>query len=203
MSRYFFLIALIIILSSCSGSPTPSLDLTVSDAVSNWTSGAAALDARFYADKEASVVSGKISATGSFSATLDSSLEASLLEPVASCEGLKVSSEALEMNQFSAFTVSREGEDLGLIAQVSSAEVMKDGLTTVGDYYVQYIYASSAASVQGDCPLGGVPGIFRFNLSLKKGWNIALFSLVAKEQGVQTLELATSPVPAGAIWLFK
>ncbi len=72
----------------------------------------------------------------------------------------------------------------------------------LGDYYIQYIYASTAASVQGDCPLGGVPGIFRFDLNLRRGWNLAVFSLIAKGQEVQTLELASKAVPAEAAWFF-
>ena len=202
MFRYFFLVALIIILASCSGAPAAVVEFTVSDTVSNWTSGKAALDAKFYAEREASVVSGNINSQGRFKATLNSSLDASLLEPVATCEGLNISSQTLKMNQFSAFTVAKNSKDLGLIAQVSAESVMKDGLIKVGDYYVQYIYANTAASVQGDCPLGGVPGIFRFDLNLKKGWNVAVFSLIAENRGMQTLELASKAVPAGAIWVF-
>jgi hypothetical protein len=202
MFRYFSLIALIIILSSCSGTPAPVLDFSVADTVANWVSGKAALDAKFYADKEASVVSGSINAAGGFKAKLNSSLDTSLLEPLATCEGLSVSSNALRMNQLSAFTVLKNSKDLGLIAQVSSESVMKDGLVRLGDYYVQYIYANITASVQGECPLGGVPGIFRFDLKLKKGWNVAVFSLIAEDKGVQTLELASKTVPAGASWVF-
>ncbi len=130
MFRNFLFIALMIILSSCSRAPV--VDLTVSDTVTNWTSNQATLDAKFYADKEASVVSGSIDAKGGFSATLSSSLDTSLLEPISTCEGLTVSSEALKMNQFSAFTVAKNSENLGLIAQVSSETVMKEGLANVG-----------------------------------------------------------------------
>ncbi len=202
MFRYSFLAALFcIFLSSCSTSVSPQY--TIQAELKNWTAGSAALNAMFYADKEGVIASGQLTNTGIFEVNLSTSITNDLLEPLAACDALTMTNGALRSNQFSAFSVSVDGEDAaGLVALASSEAVMQNGLSQVGDYYVQYIYANSASSISGDCPLGGVPGVFRYDLQLTQGWNTALFSLVDKSGIFQTVELSSKAVPSDAAWFF-
>ena len=196
----------LLLLTACSTSPSPgnqiSANADIRGQVPSWTEGDARLSSFFYAEAEASVVSGEVLASGEFGIDLKNTVAANLLEPVPSCEGLKVSDIEAKTNQFSGVDALKGSQRVGLLAFVSSITVMSDGLTGVGDFYVQYIYADKAVTLQGDCPLGGVPGIFRYDLDLKSGWNTAVFTLLDEQNGVQTLELSSKAVPAGANWFY-
>ncbi len=204
MSRNIFLLILFsLLLATCSttSSPTqilnPNADIRAQ--LSAWNAGNAELASFFYAEAEAKVVKGKILASGEFALELEPNVATNLLEPVVSCSGLQVSNPAARTNAFSAVDVTAT-EDLGLLALASSEQVVLEGLRVVGDYYVQFIYADQAVSLKGDCPLGGLPGVFRYDLDLKVGWNTSLFSLVSKQGGQEVLELSSQALPAGATW---
>lgn len=204
MLRYviFFSLVFIIFLSSCASPPMPKAQADIQATVAPWGLGAAELSAMFYAATEAPVVAGSVNQTGQFELNLQATVAADLLELVPACEALSVSNVNAKMNQFSGLVVTKEGAKAGLLAKASSSAVVTDGVRNAGDYYVQFIYADQAVSLKGDCPLAGVPGVFRYDLDLKAGWNEAAFSLLSSVQGVQTLEMS-SVVPAAAAWFYR
>ena len=172
-------------------------------AVTGWSSGEADITATIYGggDAEANVVSGTIGAGGDLSADLTDTVADVVLSGFPSCDNLTVSDPAVRQATFSALTVQQGDASLGRVALASSLAVLTDGLTQIGDYYVQQTYSDRAATVKGECPVGGTPATFRYNLTLVAGWNAVTFELVEKVDDAQVLEL-TNGVPEGAQWFY-
>lgn len=196
------LLWLLLLLSACnpSGSRPPAAPEGPEHAqVGNWQGGSAAVAARFYGSGGAAeVASGTVSAGGGLEFTLKP-VQAAQLTGFSACPSVTVSDPALGLNSFSALAVVDGGVQRGRVALASSASVVSEGLTAVGDLYLQYTYADRAARISGSCAVGGAPGTFSYALELRPGWNPVVFRLT----GDGVLQLTTETAPAGAAWFFS
>lgn len=195
--RYISLF-LVLWLSACnSASRPPAMAGTPEGTrVENWRGGSATVEAKFHGEGGAAVVaSGTVSAAGDLEFTLKP-VAAAQLTGFTACPGVAVSDAALKLNSFSALKVVDSGTRSGRVALASRPSVVGEGLTEVGDYYLQYTYADRSARIEGSCAVGGAPGTFRYALELARGWNPVVFRLT----GSSTLKLSTEAVPADAAW---
>ncbi len=201
-----FLLVLVLLLSACdlSASRPPAIGgpidrLPEGTRVENWRGGLAAASAQFHGEGGAAeVASGTLSAAGELEFALKP-VQTAQLTGFSACPGLTVSDAALRLNSFSALDVVDGETPVGRVALVSRPPIVSEGLTQLGDLYLQYTYADRAARIEGSCPVGGAPGTFSYALELVRGWNTVVFKLV----GEGTLHLSTEPVPADAVWSFS
>ena len=194
----FILLCLVLSLSACNSAARPPAMAGTPEGtrVENWRGGSAAVEATFHGEGGAAVVaSGTVNADGGLEFTLKP-VAAAQLTAFTACPGVAVSDAALKLNSFSALNVTQSGTPASRVALASSPSVVSEGLTQVGDYYLQYTYADRAARIEGRCAVGGAPGMFRYALELARGWNPVVFKLT--DNG--TLHLSTEPVPAEAAW---
>lgn len=194
----FILLCLVLSLSACNSASRPPVAdrLPEGARIENWRGGLAAVEATFHGEGGAAVVaSGTVSADGGLEFTLKP-VAAAQLTGFTACPGVVVSDAALKLNSFSALNVTENGTPAGRVALASSPSVVREGLTQVGDYYLQYTYADRPARIEGRCAVGGAPGTFSYALEFARGWNPLVFKLT--DSG--TLRLSTAPVPADAAW---
>ena len=213
---FISIICLTALLGACGGdTPAPSEDAPPPSApaeqrdlkgqVTAWTLREATLSATFYGGGEANaeVAVGAIDRSGRFGVALNEVVNEVLSAPPM-CDALSVSDSGARTNTFSALKVYIGDEKRGLIALASSREVVREGLRRVGDFYVQQTYADRALTLEGECDVSDALATFRYDMTLRRGWNTVLFTLTAKsEEGEQTLSLSTRPVPERAAWFFR
>jgi hypothetical protein len=174
--RLFYLLALVLVLSACNTANNTKDNLYIlSGNVVGYTGGDAVVEALWNGD---SYGSGSIKSDGSFRITLENPIGDSRLMGLESeldvgntCSSLEISSTDSKGTVLPVLTITKKGQVLGYIGQVSSIDMIGDlnetNYTTLNAKAIGRVYANENATVMGMCQDDAVS----VDLSLKAGWN--------------------------------
>jgi hypothetical protein len=160
---------IVVILAACGETKTtnpekPKVNV-LSDQVQDYRGGEAILEAHFAASG-AKVGTGNIKADGSFNLTLAESIAAETLPAVsAPCEGVTITPQTFKGDAV-LVSVVQNGQTTGTLIQTTSLNAVA-GTTS----YVSRFYVDRDVRLIGTCLSD------TFNLTLKKGWNLALYEI--------------------------
>jgi hypothetical protein len=179
------LIALLIItlLAACGETITtkkPKANV-ISGQVQGYTGGGATLEAHL-ATGDAIVGTGSIKADGSFNFTFVDSVENKDLVVVSKpCEGVMMTPDTFKGNGVRVISVVKNGQTIGMLIQA-------DEIIGTASKIVSRFYVDRDASMTGTCQDNST-----FNMTYKKGWNLALGGFGTMASSMSTIESADLP----------
>ena len=182
------LLGLTVLLSACGTSSEKNINdnlYTLSGKVLGYTGGDADVEALWNED---SYGAGHIKADGTFSITLENPLADSRLASLESefnpedfCSSLKVSSSS-KGTVLPVLTITKNGNVLGRIGQVSSLDMVSDlnetNYTTLNAGGIGRVYANQNTVISGMCQ----DNLVSIDLDLNQGWNAVYISVDGKGQ---------------------
>lgn len=196
-----FVLTLNCLLSACSSHTVSNNPSSISGRVSNYSGSPAKLianDGEGFSPNR-TVGLGQLQTDGTFDLQLDEVISQDILGSPTSnpCEGVQISVPEILLYPNVGILVEQNDELTGFIIQTSVKSLAAGSDLPIGERAVTYWYTDKDVTIKGSCQPEGTEEKRTYDLSLEKGWNIAIIARIS-----ETERSFTTSSSRGLMWIF-